>query len=71
MSRPTIPPPPAIINTLNQTLRTIIDDPKTREKMRQYGFDAFSSSPQELGALVRDELEKWRKWIQEAKIEQQ
>jgi tripartite-type tricarboxylate transporter receptor subunit TctC len=63
--------PPAIVNSLNQALRAIIDDPKVREKMRQYGFDAFSSSPQELDSFVRDELEKWRKWIQEAKIEPQ
>jgi tripartite-type tricarboxylate transporter receptor subunit TctC len=53
------------------TARAIIDDPNVREKMRQYGFDAFSSSPEELDAFVRDELEKWRKWIREAKIEPQ
>jgi tripartite-type tricarboxylate transporter receptor subunit TctC len=63
--------PPAVINTLSQALRAIIDDPNVREKMRQYGFDAFSSSPEELDAFVRDELEKWRKWIREAKIEPQ
>jgi tripartite-type tricarboxylate transporter receptor subunit TctC len=61
--------PPEIVAQLNGELRKIIDDPETKARIAAMGFEAFSSSPDELGAFVRVQLTKWTKMIKEAGIE--
>jgi putative tricarboxylic transport membrane protein len=61
--------PPAIIARLNAELRKIIDDPNTKARMSMLGFEAFSSTPDELGDFMRVQLVKWTKMIRDAGIE--
>jgi tripartite-type tricarboxylate transporter receptor subunit TctC len=61
--------PPEVIAQLNAELRKIIDDPQTKARIAAMGFEAFSSSPDELGAFVKVQLVKWTKMIKEAGIE--
>jgi tripartite-type tricarboxylate transporter receptor subunit TctC len=61
--------PPAIIARLNAELRRIIDDPDTKGRMSTLGFEAFSSSPEELADFMRVQLGKWTKMIKDAGIE--
>jgi tripartite-type tricarboxylate transporter receptor subunit TctC len=60
--------PREIVVKLNTELRKIIDNPETKTKIAALGFEAFSSSPEELGAHVKVQLEKWTKMIKDASI---
>jgi tripartite-type tricarboxylate transporter receptor subunit TctC len=61
--------PPEIVTRLNRELRKIIDNPEIKAKMAAMGFEAFSSSPEELGDFVKVQLVKWTKMIKDAGIE--
>jgi tripartite-type tricarboxylate transporter receptor subunit TctC len=61
--------PPAVIATLNGAIAKIIDDPATKAKFRNVGFDGFSSTPEELGDFIKVQLGKWSKMIQDAGIQ--
>ena len=61
--------PPDIITRLNTEMRKIIDDPKVKAQIANVGFEAFSSTPQELGEFVKVQLVKNAKMIKDAGIE--
>ena len=61
--------PPAIVSELNSALRKIIDDPNIKSKLGNVGFEAFSSSPAELGDFIRVQLGKWGKMVKDAGIQ--
>jgi tripartite-type tricarboxylate transporter receptor subunit TctC len=61
--------PQPIVTQLNAELRKIIDSAEVKSKLRAAGFEAFSSSPQELDAFVKEQLGKWGKMIKDANIE--
>jgi tripartite-type tricarboxylate transporter receptor subunit TctC len=61
--------PPDIIKRLNTEMRKIIDDPKIKAQIANVGFEAFSSTPEELGEFVKAQLVKNAKMIKDAGIE--
>jgi tripartite-type tricarboxylate transporter receptor subunit TctC len=61
--------PPAVVAKLNGAISKIIDDPATKEKFRNVGFDGFSSTPDEFGSFIKVQLGKWGKMIQDAGIQ--
>jgi tripartite-type tricarboxylate transporter receptor subunit TctC len=61
--------PPEIVTQLNSELRKIIDSDETKAKLRNVGFEAFSSSPSELGDFVKVQLGKWGKMVKDAGIQ--
>jgi tripartite-type tricarboxylate transporter receptor subunit TctC len=61
--------PPEIVTRLSVELRKIIDNPEINARLAAIGFEAFSSSPQELGEYVKVQLAKWTKMIKDAGIE--
>jgi tripartite-type tricarboxylate transporter receptor subunit TctC len=61
--------PPQIVTRLNRELRKIIDNPEINAKLADMGFEAFSSSPEELGDFVKVQLVKWTKMIKDAGIQ--
>jgi tripartite-type tricarboxylate transporter receptor subunit TctC len=58
--------PPAVVTVLNRELRKIIDSPDVRAKLARVGFEAFSSSPEELGDFIKAELGLWAKMVKDA-----
>jgi len=60
--------PPEIVTRLNGELRKIIDDAAVKQRLRNVGFDAFSSTPEELGDTIKVQLDKWGKMIANAGI---
>jgi tripartite-type tricarboxylate transporter receptor subunit TctC len=60
--------PKPIVHRLNRELRAIIADPQIKQRLAAIGFDAFSSSPEELDAFVREDFAKWASWVREAGI---
>jgi tripartite-type tricarboxylate transporter receptor subunit TctC len=61
--------PPQIVTRLNRELHKIIDNPEINAKLADMGFEAFSSSPEELGDFVKVQLVKWTKMIKDAGIQ--
>jgi len=61
--------PTAIVAQLNTELRKILDDPQIKSKLANVGFETISSSPAELGDLIKIQLGKWGKMIKDAGIQ--
>jgi tripartite-type tricarboxylate transporter receptor subunit TctC len=60
--------PEPIIRRLNVELVKILHEKQVTDRLRAVGIDAISSSPAELDALTRAELEKWGKVARQAGI---
>jgi tripartite-type tricarboxylate transporter receptor subunit TctC len=58
--------PRPIIDRLNQELGTILKMPDVREKLLAAGFDVGHSSPAELDAYLRTEIQKWRPIVRDS-----
>ena len=61
--------PPAIVTKLNKTLRPIIDSPEVQAKLKNVGFEGFSSTPEELGNYIKEQLVEWKKMVKDANIQ--
>jgi tripartite-type tricarboxylate transporter receptor subunit TctC len=61
--------PPEIVARLNAELRPIIDSPEIKTRLADVGFEAFSSTPEELRQFTEQQLVKWTQMIKEAAIE--
>ncbi|WP_019656398.1 Bug family tripartite tricarboxylate transporter substrate binding protein [Variovorax atrisoli] len=61
--------PRDIVLKLNKVLAEMANGPVFRERVAKLGFDAFGSTPEELGAFTVSELAKWKKLIQAAGIQ--
>jgi tripartite-type tricarboxylate transporter receptor subunit TctC len=53
--------PQSIIAQLNREVIKILQRPDLQESFLQQGLEIRSSTPEQLGALLRDEIEKWTK----------
>jgi tripartite-type tricarboxylate transporter receptor subunit TctC len=61
--------PRDVVVKLNTELRKVIDNLETKAKIATLGFEAFSSSTEELDQHVKVQLEKWTKMIKDAGIQ--
>jgi tripartite-type tricarboxylate transporter receptor subunit TctC len=61
--------PKEIVDRLNYEVRKVIDEPEMKERIAALGFEAFSSTPEELGEFVKVQLVKWTDMIKDAGIE--
>ena len=61
--------PADVVARLNAEVRKIIDNPEIKGRLASLGFEAFSSTPDELAKFVAVQLEKWSKMIKDAGIE--
>lgn len=60
--------PPEVISKLNGAVRQVIAQPEVKQLFAKGGFDAFSSSPEELGAYAKEQLALWTQMIKDAGI---
>jgi tripartite-type tricarboxylate transporter receptor subunit TctC len=63
--------PPEVIKTLNDALREILADPEVKKKLIELGIEAKASSPEEIEARLKSDIEKWGKVIDKAGIQKQ
>jgi len=63
--------PKDVIETLNKALREVLADPDLKKRALALGIDAKASSPAEIDARLRGDVDKWSKVIAEAKIPKQ
>ncbi len=61
--------PAEIVARVNQALNTALADPGVAEAIRKLGYDPISSTPQEFSGRIRDDLAKWKKVINDSKIQ--
>jgi len=55
--------PAPIIKRLNALLRDVLKEPNVVQTTRRQGLNPVPSSPEELAALMKDELQRWREVI--------
>ncbi|MBI3069157.1 MAG: tripartite tricarboxylate transporter substrate binding protein [Betaproteobacteria bacterium] len=60
--------PKAVISRLNQVIVKAIEMPELREQLARAGLDPESSTPDQLGKLLRADVAKWAKIIKAAGI---
>jgi tripartite-type tricarboxylate transporter receptor subunit TctC len=63
--------PQPIVTQLNTELTRILRTAEVQKTFATLGVDAATSTPEELGALVRSEVPKYAKLIEEIGIEKQ
>jgi tripartite-type tricarboxylate transporter receptor subunit TctC len=63
--------PPAIIDKLNHALQEVLSDPDLKKRALDLGIDAKASTPAEMDARMRSDIEKWGKVIESAHIPKQ
>ena len=63
--------PPEIVTKLNRELRKVIDSAELKSKLSNVGFEAFSSSPEELEGFIKGQLGKWGTMVKDAGIQPQ
>jgi putative tricarboxylic transport membrane protein len=61
--------PVDVVTLLNGEVRKIIADPDVNAQIARIGFEAFSSTPEELGEFAKQQLGRWGTMIKDAGIE--
>ena len=61
--------PKEIIAVLNRHVQTIVTQPDFRQRLLELGTEARASTPEELGARLSADIEKWAAVIRQAGIE--
>ena len=60
--------PKAVVAQLNKALNQVLGDKDVIKRIEDHGADVESSTPDELGTLVKSELVKWKGVVQKAKL---
>ena len=60
--------PRPIIDQLNKAINQVLKDKEIEKRIEEHGADVETSTPEQLGALVKSELEKWKGVVQRAKM---
>jgi len=63
--------PPEIVNTLNGALREILADADVKRRLIELGIEARASTPQEISARLKSDIDKWGQVIEKAGIQKQ
>ncbi len=61
--------PSDIVARLSVETRKIVEMPEVKAQIAQIGFEIFGSTPQELGAFVKDQLVRTERMVKDAGIE--
>jgi tripartite-type tricarboxylate transporter receptor subunit TctC len=57
--------PPEVTRKLNAAFVKVLAEPEVKAAIEKGGYESVSSSPEELGALVRRDIERWGKIIKD------
>ena len=63
--------PKDVVTRLNAEIRKVIERPDIKSQLAERGMEAFSGTPEEFDAFVKEQLKVWEKLITEAGIEKQ
>lgn len=60
--------PKPVIDQINKALNQVLADKEVEKRIEDHGADVRTSTPAELGALVKSELERWKSVVQRARL---
>ena len=60
--------PDNIRNRLNKELKSILADPKFKDKLIAQGADPMPGTPDQFAQFIKSEIERWRKLIAQSNI---
>ena len=63
--------PKDIVTKLNGEIRKVVERPDIKSQLAERGMEAFSGTPEEFDAFVKEQLVVWEKLITAAGIEKQ
>lgn len=63
--------PPEIIKTLNSALQDILAEAGVKRRLIELGIEARASTPHEISARLKSDIDKWRQVIEKAGIQKQ
>lgn len=63
--------PPETVKTLNGALRDILAEPEVKKRLLELGIEARGSTPEEIAARLKSDIDKWKKVIEKAGIQKQ
>lgn len=61
--------PSVVIERLNRELRAVMAQPDVQTRLLQLGLEAHAGTPDELGARLKSDIDKWAKVIAQTGIE--
>ena len=61
--------PPAVVNKLNDAVKQIKQNPEVKQQFARLGAVSVDMTPDELGAFIKQDLEKWTKVIRTGNIQ--
>ena len=59
---------PAIVQKLARDIKAVMDDPEIQKKFLSQGSVPIASTPEEFSAMLKSEVAKWGKVVQDANI---
>jgi tripartite-type tricarboxylate transporter receptor subunit TctC len=60
--------PKDVVQKLNRDIVEALGDAEVRDRMKQLGLIPVGSSPAEFDALIREEIRRWARVIEQAKV---
>ena len=63
--------PPEIVKVLNSTVREVLAEPEVKTRLLELGIEAKASTPEDIQARLKSDIDKWRKVIEKSGIERQ
>jgi tripartite-type tricarboxylate transporter receptor subunit TctC len=51
--------PKPIVARLNSEINAVLKDPEVVQKMHAQGFDLIGGTPEDFGALIKSDVDKW------------
>ena len=63
--------PPETVKTLNRALQDILAEPEVKKRLLELGIEAKASTPEEISARLKSDIDKWRKVIEKAGVQKQ
>jgi tripartite-type tricarboxylate transporter receptor subunit TctC len=60
--------PKPIVEKINKALNEVLADKEIVKRIEDHGADVETSTPEQLGTLVKNELVKWKGVVQQAKL---
>ena len=60
--------PPEIIARLNQEINAVMAEPEIRKRLVELGGEPLITKPEDFGAMIKAETEKWEKVVKYADI---
>jgi tripartite-type tricarboxylate transporter receptor subunit TctC len=60
--------PPEIVSKLNAELVKVLHSPEVTGRFRDWGFDATTSTPEQLGTAIREDSKTWSQFLKDHNI---